>query len=126
MNSYTSQLKYVSSNSLISVHMSSIGRVMILILCFCSLFPPKILKELGLGPEGHPIPAPVVFQVYPYPVKRMKTEPQDRFTFIAASADDMYVNTCESCTQHIHHSYIASHVHNILIIAILPVMCTTC
>ena len=51
----------------------------------------QILKTLGLGANGPSIPAPVVLQVYPYPLKRSEIQDQDQFTFIAASPDDVYV-----------------------------------
>ena len=47
---------------------------------------------LGLGPNGPPIAEPVTFQVYPFPLKRMKLMEQDQFVFIAASPDDPYVD----------------------------------
>ena len=51
----------------------------------------QILETLGLGTGGPPIATPATFQVYPYPLKRMKLQDQDRFMFIAASRDDPYV-----------------------------------
>lgn len=50
----------------------------------------SILEGLGLDPNGPPVPKPVTFQVYPFPLKRRNLDhvPQDRFCFIAASPDD--------------------------------------
>ena len=53
----------------------------------------QVLETLGLGPDGPLIAEPVTFQVYPYPLKRMKLTKQNHFTFIAASTDDPYVHT---------------------------------
>ena len=48
----------------------------------------QVLEILGLGADGPPIAKPVTFQVYPYPLRRMKLTEQDHFSFIAAYTDD--------------------------------------
>ena len=56
---------------------------------FCTCL--QILEALGLGPNGPPIAEPALFQVHPFPLKRMKLTDQDHFKFIATSPDDPYV-----------------------------------
>ena len=50
----------------------------------------EILKGMGEGPGGRPIPDPMTFQVYPMPLKRRQVAETflERFAFIAASPDD--------------------------------------
>ena len=51
----------------------------------------SILDGLGLSTDRVPIPGPVDFQVYPFPLKRRNIDhvPQERFCFIASSSDDL-------------------------------------
>lgn len=48
-----------------------------------------ILTELGMGPDGAPIPRSFTFQVCPFPLKRRSHEEvSDVYSFIASSPDD--------------------------------------
>ena len=49
----------------------------------------EILEGMGLGPAGPPIPGPVLFQMYPFPMKRLPLDPLlEAYAFITASPDD--------------------------------------
>lgn len=51
--------------------------------------PQVLLSELGLGPDGPPIPGSFTFQVCPFPLKRRAHEDlSEVYSFIASSFDD--------------------------------------
>ena len=67
---------------------------------------------LGLGANGPPIAEPALFQVYPFPLKRMNLQDQDHFMFIAASPDDPYVTMyMYNPLQLSLHTHVHLHVH---------------
>lgn len=50
-----------------------------------------MLDDLGLGPNGPPIPPPITFSIVPFPKNRVQFNSQltrDRFTFMGASGQD--------------------------------------
>ena len=51
--------------------------------------PDEILIDLGMGPDGPPIPGSFLFQVCPFPLKRRSHEEMsDVYSFIASSPED--------------------------------------
>lgn len=52
----------------------------------------QILDELGIGPNGPPIPQPIIFSIVQYPKKRSvpSVQPSSYYTFtVPASPEDM-------------------------------------
>ena len=72
-----------------------------------------------MGPDGPPIPKSVVFQVYPYPLKRRHTETllAENFSFITSSPDDPYASAqvkqfaCVQMNGFVFTQTHAKHIH---------------
>ena len=63
----------------------------------------SILEGLGLCTDVVPLPGPVEFQVYPFPLKRRNIDhaSHERFSFIAASPNDPYVMCIHSVVMYL-------------------------
>ena len=66
-----------------------------------------------MGPSGPPIPEPVTFQVYPFPLKRrpILVSQKEHFKFITSGPDDMYVKQCTVLRYHYSRLAMYTHVH---------------
>lgn len=83
----------------------------------------SILEGLGLCTDEVPLPGPVEFQVYPFPLKRRNIDhaSHERFSFIAASPNDLYV-----IVVFLIPLLIYTGIYTVLLIAIIIISFYTC